>query len=169
MFSSSVPETLLITFWTDLAESPSYFWSLDVNAKQLFICFSKSVFWLACLLSNYYCAAITQAQFIQRNAVNFLLALGGYGLFFLLLGANFFFLLPSLTSCLGAWLYREAAEVSVRSHWLDFCDPSPSNPPTPIHHYKFPDHIHFRLGVSKTWVVLFNKNLRGAGEGEMLF
>lgn len=53
-------------------------------------------------MSDYYCAAITRAQFIGRNAVNFLLALGGYGLFFLLLGAFFFFSflfrLPSLTS-----------------------------------------------------------------------
>lgn len=167
MLSFSVPETLLITFGTDLVKSPSYFCSLDVNAKQLFICFSKSVFWLVCLLSNYYCAAITQAQFIEWNAVNFLLALGGYGLFFLLLGANFFFLLPSLTSCLGAWLYREAAEVSIRGHWLHFCYPSPSSPP--IHHYKLPDHIHFRLGESQTWVVLFNETLMGAGRGEMLF
>lgn len=35
---------------------------------------------------------------------NFLLALGGYGLFFLLLGAIYFFLLPSLTSCLNGGL-----------------------------------------------------------------
>lgn len=134
-------------------KSPPYFCSFNVKVKtkqnktkpKLFICFSKSRFWLVCLLSNYYCVAVTQAQFIEWNAVNFLLALGGYGLFFLLLGANFF-LLPSLTSCLGAWLYREAAEVSVRSHWLDFCYPSPRALP-PMHHCKLPDHIHFRLGV----------------------
>lgn len=84
-----------------------------MKAKQLFICFSKAiVLSLARLLT--YCAAITRAaQFIGRNAANFLLALagaqGGYGLFFLFLGANFFsslspssLLLPSLTSCLRA-------------------------------------------------------------------
>lgn len=38
---------------------------------------------------TYIVLAITQAQFIERNAGNFLLVLGGYGLFFLLLGANF--------------------------------------------------------------------------------
>lgn len=52
--------------------------------------FSKSFFWLVCLLPGYYCAAVTRAQFTERNAVNFLVALGGYGLFFLFLGANFF-------------------------------------------------------------------------------
>lgn len=90
--------------------------------KELFICFSKTIFWLVCLLFNNYCAAITQAQFTERNAVNFLLAPGGYGLFFLLLGAKslFFFLLPSLTSFIRVWLYRESAKVSIKSYRLKF-------------------------------------------------
>lgn len=133
--------------------------------NSFFICFSKSVFWLVCLLCNYYCAAITQAQFIERNAVNFLLALGGYGLFFLFLGANFF-LLPSLTSCLGDWLHREAAEVSVRSQWLDFCYPSPSA--SLLHYDKLPDHIHLDLACQRHGLCFFLMRI-WREQGEMLF
>lgn len=129
---------------------------------------SKSLFRLVCLLSNYYCAAITQAQFIERNAVNFLLALGGYGLFFLLLGANFFSLLPSLTSCLGAWLYREAAEVSVRSHWLDFCYPSPSALPPPSTVANSQITSISGLVCQRHGLCFLMRIWRGAGMGEML-
>lgn len=92
------PEALLIIYWTELGKNTLHFFfcSIDVNTKPLFICFSKSFFWLVCLLPGYYCAAVTWAQFTGRNAVNFLVVLGGYGLFFLFLEANFFFLLPSL-------------------------------------------------------------------------
>lgn len=157
MLRISKPEALLITSWTDLAKSPLHFCSLDVKAKQFFICFSKSILCLVCLLSNYYCAGITQAQFIERNAVNFLLALGGYGLFFLFLGANFS-PLPSLTSCLGAWLYREAAEVGVRSHWLDFCYPSPSASP---HSTITNSQITYILGYQRRGLCFLRRIWRG--------
>lgn len=96
------PEPLLIVSWTKLAKSTFFCGGccFDVNTKQCFICFSKSFFWLVCLLSDY-CAAVTEAQLAERNAVNFLVALGEYGLFFLFRGA-YFVPLPSLTSCLGA-------------------------------------------------------------------
>lgn len=93
---------------------PTFFLGrLTCEGKRAFHLFFKGRRSFAGSSSDYYCAAITRAaQFIGRNAANFLLALvGGDMVCFSCFWEPIFFflsslLLPSLTSCLGARLFQ---------------------------------------------------------------
>lgn len=77
---------------------PTFFFGrLTCEGKRAFHLFFKGRRSFAGSSSDYYCAAITRAaQFIGRNAANFLLAfVGGIWFVFPVSGSQFFFSLPS--------------------------------------------------------------------------